>query len=100
MLAATTSSSAMCSPVALIGPPDVGVSSPQDTLRQPMREHPLAQEYRRAGWWRPESVVSRFHQVCATGGDRIAIIDGERRLTFAEVRALAGRLAGHLPELG
>ncbi|MFN2544007.1 MAG: AMP-binding protein [Actinomycetota bacterium] len=65
-----------------------------------MREHPLAEEYRSAGWWRPESLVSRFHAVCADRGDHVAIVEGERRLSFHEMRTLVGRLAGHLVGLG
>lgn len=58
-----------------------------------------AAAYRAAGLWRPELVGDLVLDRCRSQPDRCALVDGERRMTYAElgraVRAAAGRLRAH-----
>jgi non-ribosomal peptide synthetase component E (peptide arylation enzyme) len=65
-----------------------------------MNRGQLAWGYRRSGSWRPETLVQRFDRTCLSAPHGVAIVDGDRRLTFVEVDQLVGRLARHLVELG
>jgi len=62
--------------------------------------HDVQERYRRSGAWGPETLVSRLDAVCARAPDRIALIDGDTHLTFAEFAARVGRIAGHLRASG
>jgi long-chain acyl-CoA synthetase len=42
----------------------------------------------------PPTLPALFAHYCAEHADKLFLIDGERRLTFAETHALARRLAG------
>jgi cyclohexanecarboxylate-CoA ligase len=65
-----------------------------------MRVPQQAEEYRRDGWWRSETLPQRFEATCRANAERTAIIDGDRALTFGDVATLAERLAGHFTRLG
>ena len=65
-----------------------------------MKRDELADGYRRAGLWKPETLPGRLDATAARAPSRLALIDGGTRLTFAEVRDLVDRLAGHLAAMG
>lgn len=65
-----------------------------------MRLPLLAEAYRRAGHWRPETFPQRFASVCRGHAGRVAIIDGEARLTFAAVAGQVARAAAAFRKLG
>ncbi|MEU1818957.1 non-ribosomal peptide synthetase [Streptomyces roseifaciens] len=44
--------------------------------------------------------IARFHQVVATAPDRVAVLDEDRRLTFAELDRLTARVADRLAARG
>jgi cyclohexanecarboxylate-CoA ligase len=56
--------------------------------------------YRASGVWRDESVASRFAESIARRPDSIAIVDGDRRLTWAELGGAASRFAATLRDVG
>lgn len=58
------------------------------------------ERYRRAGYWREETLSELLRTVAATDGHRIALVAGDRRLSYAELDAWADRLAGGLREIG
>lgn len=60
----------------------------------------LEAEYRKRGYWRPETLARRRATITARGAGGVAIIEGDRSLTFGEVDVLVERLAGHLAGLG
>jgi cyclohexanecarboxylate-CoA ligase len=70
----------------------------------PLRPTALRQEdaarYRRQGHWSPAPVAQRFADTCAREPYKVALVDGERRLTFAELDRLSRRLALGLLSLG
>src|SRR5438132_12479910 len=109
MFAATASSSSTAAPVAwrsgsCIGPSWVpGFGPVKERYARPAVERgrvALHRQYRRRGYWLPETLPQRFTRVCIEPGGRVAVVDGDRRLSFAEVPALAERLASHLAALG
>ncbi len=53
-------------------------------------------EYRKRGYWRPETLAGRRATITARGPGGVAILEGGRSLTFGEVHELVERLAGHL----
>src|SRR5919204_3472477 len=57
-------------------------------------------EYRRLGYWRPETLVQRLERLTVDSPHRTAIVDGDRRITFQEMDVLVGRLARHFASLG
>jgi non-ribosomal peptide synthetase component E (peptide arylation enzyme) len=65
-----------------------------------MNRGQLGWGYRRDGYWRPGTVMQRFDRTCVGDPHGVAIIDGDRRLTFVEVDMVVGRLARHLVQLG
>ncbi|WP_237749610.1 non-ribosomal peptide synthetase [Streptomyces sp. SS] len=46
------------------------------------------------------SLVGRFEEQVARGPERTALVDGERRISYAELNTSANRLARHLAEQG
>lgn len=60
----------------------------------------LAAEYRRLGYWKPETLAGRRIELSRQDLDRVAIVDGDRALTFEDVGRLVHRLAGRLAEMG
>ena len=59
-----------------------------------------AQRYRERGYWRDQSIAQEFAQVFKTFADRTALIDGERRYTYAELDRVSDNLALNLLSLG
>ncbi len=60
----------------------------------------FAQRYRAQGYWRDRSLAVEFAAVFATYGPRTALIDGERRYSYADIDRLSDNLALNLLELG
>ena len=60
----------------------------------------FAARYRAKGYWEDRSVAETFQEICATYADRVAIVDGERWVTFAQLDERAARLALNLLDAG
>lgn len=59
-----------------------------------------AERYRAKGYWRDRSLADEFAEVFARFASRTALIDGERRWTYAELDAASDTLALNLLDLG
>ena len=57
-------------------------------------------KYREKGYWRDKSLRDEFAEVFAKYADKVAIIDGDRRLTYGELDAVSTNLALNLLDLG
>ncbi|NML16469.1 (2,3-dihydroxybenzoyl)adenylate synthase [Azohydromonas caseinilytica] len=60
----------------------------------------LAQRYRERGYWQDRSLAQEFAAVFEKYAPRTALIDGERRYSYADVDALSDNLALNLLDLG
>lgn len=60
----------------------------------------FARRYRERGYWRDRSLRDEFAPIFATYASRVALIDGERQFTYAEIDRLSDNLALNLLELG
>ncbi len=60
----------------------------------------LAQRYRERGYWQDRSLAQEFGAVFQKFAPRTALIDGERRYTYADVDRLSDNLALNLLDLG
>jgi 2,3-dihydroxybenzoate-AMP ligase len=60
----------------------------------------FAARYRQLGYWEDRPLRDVFAQICAQYADRIAVIDGDRTFTYAELDARATNLALNLLTLG
>jgi 2,3-dihydroxybenzoate-AMP ligase len=60
----------------------------------------LAERYRERGYWRDRSLAAEFAEVFEQFAQRVAIVDGERVYTYADVDRLSTNLALNLYELG
>jgi 2,3-dihydroxybenzoate-AMP ligase len=60
----------------------------------------FARRYRERGYWRDRSLAREFADAFAAFGPRVAVIDGARRFTYAEVDRLSDNLALNLLALG
>ncbi len=60
----------------------------------------FAGRYRAEGYWLDRPLGAYFHDRFAEYGDRLAVIAGAERITYAELDARAGHLARHLLDLG
>ncbi len=60
----------------------------------------FAKRYRDKGYWQDKSLADEFAIVFRTFADRIALIDGERRFTYADIDRLSDNLALNLLDLG
>lgn len=56
--------------------------------------------YRAKGYWRDRSLRDEFAEVWVRFADRVALIDGERRYTYAEIDRITDNLALNLLGLG
>ncbi|MGY1772038.1 (2,3-dihydroxybenzoyl)adenylate synthase [Blastococcus sp. SYSU D00813] len=56
----------------------------------------LAREYTDRGWWRGRSLGADLYEVADTRPDEVALVDGDVRLTSAELTARADALASRL----
>ena len=53
----------------------------------------LADAYRRAGYWRDETLVDRFGSICTEHAARVALIDGDEHMRFEQVAECVDRVA-------
>ena len=60
----------------------------------------VARRYRARGYWRGVTLGDALARSCAEHADRVAVVDGARRLTYRELDTLVGRLALHLADRG
>ncbi|MGH8997998.1 MAG: (2,3-dihydroxybenzoyl)adenylate synthase [Acidimicrobiia bacterium] len=60
----------------------------------------VAERYRRAGYWRGETLGSLLRGWAAACGDRTAVVGGGTRMTYTELDAAADRVASELRRLG
>ena len=60
----------------------------------------FAQRYRAKGYWQDKSLAQEFTAVFKKYGPRVALIDGQRRYTYADIDRLSDNLALNLLELG
>ena len=60
----------------------------------------LAQLYRERGYWRDVSIPHHFANLTAADPNRLALIDGEARLSLGDMWSRSERLAAHFHALG
>ena len=60
----------------------------------------VAERYRAAGHWRGERLGDLLRRWAEAGGDRVAVTDGRKAMTYAELDAAADRVAAGLRRLG
>src|ERR1700686_5262018 len=60
----------------------------------------FAQRYRERGYWADKSLAEEFKVVFERYADRVALIDRERSITYAELDRLSSNLALNLLALG
>jgi 2,3-dihydroxybenzoate-AMP ligase len=60
----------------------------------------FAQRYRERGYWADKSLAEEFKAVFERYGDRVALIDRDRSITYAELDRLSSNLALHLLDAG
>jgi 2,3-dihydroxybenzoate-AMP ligase len=60
----------------------------------------FARRYRERGYWRDRSLAQEFDAVFKKFAQRVCVIDGERRFTYADIDRLSDNLALNLLELG
>jgi 2,3-dihydroxybenzoate-AMP ligase len=60
----------------------------------------FAERYRAKGYWRDQSLAQEFAAIFERFASRTALIDGDRRWTYAELDAVSDNLALNLLELG
>ena len=60
----------------------------------------FAARYRAKGYWRDRSLAAEFAEIFAGHASRVALIDGERRYSYADIDRLTDNLALNLLELG
>jgi len=57
-------------------------------------------KYRQKGYWQDQSLASEFDAVYKKFNDRVALIDGEREFTYAQIDQMTTNLALNLLEIG
>ncbi len=60
----------------------------------------FARRYRERGYWRGEPLGDALDRSLAAHADRLAVVDGDRRITYRELATLVDRLALHLAASG
>src|SRR5438309_9203861 len=60
----------------------------------------FAARYRAKGYWQDKSLAEEFRAVFNSFAGRVALIDGGREFTYAEIDRLTDNLALNLIELG
>src|SRR5437764_12455967 len=60
----------------------------------------FASRYRAKGYWQDKTLAQEFAVVFRKYADRVALIDGERQYTYADIDRITDNLALNLLELG
>ncbi|MGP3977742.1 (2,3-dihydroxybenzoyl)adenylate synthase [Streptomyces sp. 8N114] len=60
----------------------------------------LAARYRREGYWQGRPLGDLLHEACEQHGDRVAVVCGQERLTYAQLSARGDELAGGFLDRG
>lgn len=60
----------------------------------------LGREYRRKGYWLDVSIPQYFARLAGAAPERLAIVDGERRISLGQLWEQSGQLAAHFRGLG
>src|ERR1043166_5124847 len=60
----------------------------------------FAAKYRAKGYWQDKTLAQEFAAVFRKYADRVALLDGERRFTYADIDRITDNLALNLLELG
>jgi 2,3-dihydroxybenzoate-AMP ligase len=60
----------------------------------------FAERYRAAGYWQDRSLATEWRETCRRFADRVAVIDGDEHVTYAQLDARAAALALNLLDLG
>ena len=60
----------------------------------------LAAKYRKAGYWEDRSVASVWEDYCRKYSTRVAVIDGDKQVSYEQLNARATNLALNLLDLG
>ena len=60
----------------------------------------VAELYRTAGYWRGEPIGDSFDRSIAENAERLAIVDGQRRVSYRELGLMVERLALHFAARG
>ncbi len=60
----------------------------------------LGREYRGKGYWLDLSIPQAFARLAGAAPDRLAVVDGDRRMSLGMVWEQSGRLAAHFRRLG
>src|SRR5205085_3827437 len=60
----------------------------------------FARHYREKGYWQDKSLAQEFAAVFRKYAERVALVDGEREFTYAEIDGVTDNLALNLLELG
>ncbi|MHC0054652.1 AMP-binding protein [Actibacterium sp. D379-3] len=66
----------------------------------PLTSPEKIREYRENGYWQDVNLVEKFMAAADRLPEKIAIIEGERRLTYGAMRQTVDNIAGNLIELG
>jgi 2,3-dihydroxybenzoate-AMP ligase len=61
---------------------------------------PFARRYRERGYWTGQTLGDAFDRAVAAHADRVAVVDGQRRLSYRLLGTRVTRLALHLAERG
>ncbi|MDT0268535.1 AMP-binding protein [Streptomyces sp. DSM 44915] len=82
--------------------PPVDVSAPADLPfpQPPANAIELAAHYRAAGHWRGEPLGRLLREAAVAHPDRVALVDGERRWSYARLDGRVDRMAAGLAALG
>ncbi len=60
----------------------------------------FAKRYREAGYWQDKSLAAEFAEVFRIFADRVALVEGERSYTYADIDRITDNLALNLLEIG
>jgi 2,3-dihydroxybenzoate-AMP ligase len=60
----------------------------------------LVEQYRRHGYWEDRALRDVFADLCREHAGKLAVIDGDEAITYAQLDERSTRLAGHLRDLG
>ena len=62
--------------------------------------HHVVDRYRKRGYWAGVTLGDAFEASVAEHAERVAVVDGARRVTYRELGTLVDRIARHLATRG